>query len=127
VQLVRHRRQLGLAFAAAHAVHAVHIRRLYAVTHPERPLPVWAAVGGTVAYAFVGAMAATSWDGAVRRLGPARWRTLHLVGGHVILGTFSYDFLWHAPVIRRRPDLFSALTAAIWALRVRADAIHKAA
>jgi hypothetical protein len=125
-RLLRYRRQLGLAFVSAQTIHAVHIRRLYVATRPDRPVPLTIAALGIVGFAFATAMAATSWDGAVRRMGARRWRLLHTVGGHFILGTFSYDFLVHAPVIRRKPDLpFAALTLGIWTVRARADRLGR--
>jgi methionine sulfoxide reductase heme-binding subunit len=125
-QLLRYRRQLGLSFAAAQVIHAFHIRRLYVATRPERPVPPMIAALGSVAFAFMGAMAATSWDGAIRRMGPRRWRALHTVGGHFILGTFTYDFLIHAPFIRRSPDLpFGALNLGVWIVRARADRLGR--
>jgi DMSO/TMAO reductase YedYZ heme-binding membrane subunit len=125
-RLLRYRRQLGLAFASAQTIHAVHIRRLYLATRPDRPVPPTIAALGVVGLAFMTAMAATSWDGAVRRMGTRRWRALHTIGGHFILGTFSYDFLVHAPIIRRKPDLpFAALTVGIWMVRARADRLGR--
>lgn len=124
--LLRHRRQLGLSYASAHSVHVLLLRRLYRSSRNDPPVPRVVAALGSVGLALSAAMAATSWDGAVRRLGPARWHLLHTVGGHFLLATFSYDFLLHAPFKRRRPAwVFGPLTIAVWALRGRAGRLGR--
>lgn len=78
----RNRRYLGLSFAASHLVHAIAIGMLV----DEAPAVFWtlsnvgSIVTGAIAYLFILAMAATSFDGAVRLLGTRAWRILHGVG-----------------------------------------------
>ena len=79
----RNRRQLGVTFAASHALHAL------AIIAFARMDPVGFAgatslasyVFGGIGYAFIIAMTATSFDRTTAALGPRTWRALHLVGG----------------------------------------------
>ena len=89
--LLRNRRQLGLAFAASHAVHGVAIIA-YAALHPQHfaqhvavrpPLP------GLIAYGLIVAMALTSSNRAQSFLGMRAWKILHGVGGLYIWVAFS--------------------------------------
>jgi DMSO/TMAO reductase YedYZ heme-binding membrane subunit len=114
-RVVAHRRALGVGFAAAHAVHlAALIGALRAAG--ESPDPVTAGVGGA-AFAATFAMAATSNDAAVRRLG-RHWRTLHRAGLHLIWLVFAFtyvtrlerDVVFYAP--------FAALALAALAARL---------
>jgi DMSO/TMAO reductase YedYZ heme-binding membrane subunit len=86
----RNRRQIGLAFAVSHACHAaalVTFARIAPATFHEQADPAMFVFGG-LAYLFVIAMAATSFDRTAAWLGPRRWRLLHLVGGYDIWLTF---------------------------------------
>jgi DMSO/TMAO reductase YedYZ heme-binding membrane subunit len=75
--LLRERRGLGLAFAAAHTV---HLGAIFGVlSHSEAPDLV-ALAGGGLAYLLMFAMAATSNDAALRWLGARTWRGLHATG-----------------------------------------------
>ena len=66
--LRRNRRYTGLSFALAHFLHLLAIIALF-VTLGEMPDLV-TIVGGGLAYLFIAAMAATSNDWSVRKLGP---------------------------------------------------------
>ena len=86
----RNRRQIGLAFAVSHACHAaalVAFARIAPATFHEQADPAMFVFGG-LAYLFIIAMAATSFDRTAAWLGPRRWRLLHLVGGYDIWLTF---------------------------------------
>lgn len=87
--LRRRRRQVGLSFAAAHTVHlavlAVHL--LDEQFWPGWPLIVFGGFG----YVLMWAMAATSNDAAVARLGP-RWKRLHRVGAGTLAAIFFYIY-----------------------------------
>lgn len=88
--LRRHRRQFGLAFAVSHGFHAaalVTLARLAPTVFASlTDLPMY--VFGGLAYLFIIAMAATSFDRSAAWLGPRRWRLLHLVGGWDLWLTF---------------------------------------
>jgi methionine sulfoxide reductase heme-binding subunit len=88
--LRRHRRQFGLAFAVSHGLHAVALvtlaRTAPAVFAGLTDLPMY--VFGGLAYSFIIAMAATSFDRSAAWLGPRRWRVLHLIGGWDLWLTF---------------------------------------
>jgi methionine sulfoxide reductase heme-binding subunit len=82
------RRAIGLAFTSSLGVHALAILRL-ATLESEILLPNLSVLGGALGIVFVGAMAATSNDAAIRRLGRARWRQLHQAGQIFLLGVFA--------------------------------------
>jgi len=73
------RRALGLAFAAAITVHGGAILVLSTFDEALLTFDV-SVIGGGFGFLMVFAMAATSTDAAVRRLGGAKWRALHNLG-----------------------------------------------
>ena len=73
--LLKHRRQLGVAFAA---VMTAHLWFLLWLNGPVVPIP------GMIIYAFIFLMLITSFEGPTRALGPKRWRILHKTGLYVI-------------------------------------------
>lgn len=88
--LRRNRRQFGLSFAMSHLIHALAIVALWGTD----PATFWTltnkatiAAGG-IAYLFIAALAATSFDAMVRRLGPTAWGWLHWIGGWFIAISF---------------------------------------
>jgi sulfoxide reductase heme-binding subunit YedZ len=84
------RRQLGVSFAVSHLVHAAV---LIALASLDRPLfmsltnPVSLATGG-LAYVFIIAMAATSFDRTAAIIGRRAWRLLHMSGAWYIWISF---------------------------------------
>lgn len=88
------RRWLGLSFALSHALHGIAVVALATLD----PVLFWTLTnpanlaGGGLAYGFIALMAATSWDGAVRRLGRRRWSLLHTVGLHYIWLVFLVSY-----------------------------------
>lgn len=80
--LRRNRRQLGLAFAMSHLIHALAIVTLYR-TDPEtfwtltNPATI---INGSAGYLFIVLLAATSFDRVVRAIGPKAWGWLHWLG-----------------------------------------------
>jgi sulfoxide reductase heme-binding subunit YedZ len=90
----RNRRTLGVTFAASHAMHAIAIA-CFAVMDPAgyaaATSPASYVFGG-IGYAFIIAMAATSFDRTAAALGPRAWRLLHLVGGYYLLFQFTVSF-----------------------------------
>ncbi|MFP8874680.1 MAG: hypothetical protein VCB42_09170, partial [Myxococcota bacterium] len=68
-------------------------------------------------YAFMFAMAATSNDASVRRLGAWRWRMLHTAGGWYIWFIFAFTYL---PLVLADPQYapFGVLILAVPVLRI---------
>jgi sulfoxide reductase heme-binding subunit YedZ len=115
----RNRRYLGATFAASHAIHAVVII-CFAQMDPAG-FAVEASVGsyifGGIGYAFIVAMAATSFDRSAAVIGPRAWRILHLTGGYYLWFQFMVAFG------KRIPDmplsaLFLIPLLAVMALRL---------
>src|SRR4030095_1698456 len=91
--LLRNRRQIGVSFAVSHAVHLAAILAL-AARFPATFQPgAVTVVGGGLGYVFVAAMAATSSDAAVRRLGARRWKLLHRIGLWWLFVIFASSYL----------------------------------
>ena len=119
----RNRRTLGVTFAASHAIHAVAIV-CFAMMDPAGYAAETSAasyVFGGIGYAFIIAMAATSFDRAATAIGPRVWRILHLTGGYYLLFQFMVAFG------KRIPDmplygLFLIPLLAVMALRLIAMA-----
>lgn len=91
------RRYLGVGFAAAHYLHLGGLVAL-AIAFPDpfvQELDVTIA-GGVLAYAFIGAMALTSFDRTAAWLGPKRWRVLHTVGGYYVWVVFARAYITRA-------------------------------
>jgi len=108
--LVRVRRGLGLGFATAHTVHLAALAIYNAVVANVPSLTTLA--GGGVAYLAMYAMAATSNDWSVRRLG-RNWKRLHTFGAYWIWGifTFSYGSRVASGMVFFLPELALALAA----------------
>lgn len=88
----RNRRQLGLAFAVSHGIHALAILA-FAHLDPAQFMAHTNAVTfvtGGIAYGFIAAMALTSFDRTAAWLGPRAWRMLHWVGGYYLLISFLF-------------------------------------
>ncbi|ASJ91930.1 ferric reductase-like transmembrane domain-containing protein [Porphyrobacter sp. CACIAM 03H1] len=98
--LVRNRRWFGLSFAFSHLMHAL----LLVMFLNADPVTFWSMVktinlvlGGT-GYLFITLLAATSFDGAVRKLGPARWKQFHTLAVWVVWGNFVLSNAKRIPV-----------------------------
>jgi sulfoxide reductase heme-binding subunit YedZ len=96
--LRRNRRQLGVAFAASHFTHAIAIG-LYAALQPNafhdhtrsmNPIP------GIIAYVFIAAMTATSFDRTAAWLGRRGFGILHTLGSIYVWFAFLNAFLTRA-------------------------------
>ncbi|MCK1638496.1 hypothetical protein IVA95_13010 [Bradyrhizobium sp. 157] len=117
--LRRNRRYLGVSFAASHAIHAVAIA-CFAVMDPigyAAATSIASYIFGGIGYAFIIAMAATSFDRTAAAIGPRAWRRLHLMGGYYLLFQFMVSFG------KRIPDmplyaLFLIPLIAVFALRM---------
>src|ERR1700744_986501 len=119
----RNRRQLGVTFAASHALHALAIIA-FALLDPvgyAGATSLASYIFGGIGYALIIAMTATSFDRTAAALGPRAWRALHLVGGYYLLLQFTVSFG------KRIPDmplyaLFLIPLALVFALRMIAMA-----
>jgi sulfoxide reductase heme-binding subunit YedZ len=90
----RNRRYLGVTFAGSHAIHAVAIA-CFAVMSPALFAEATNAASyifGGIGYAFIIAMAATSFDRTAAAIGPRAWRILHLTGGYYLWFQFMVSF-----------------------------------
>ena len=99
-RLVRERRGIGLGFCAAHMVHLAAI--LLWLGHGGQADTATLA-GGGLAYLFLFAMAATSNDAAVRRLGARRWLALHTAGQFYLWFVFAQTYLGRVLASDARP------------------------
>jgi hypothetical protein len=85
------RRYFGVSFAVSHAL---HLAALIVLARTDNDLfwtltkPMTIALAG-LAYLFIAAMTATSFDRTAAWLGACRWRVLHLVGGWYVWLTFA--------------------------------------
>lgn len=86
----RNRRQLGLAFAVSHGLHALAILAFARLDPVEfmAATSIASYITGGIAYVLIIAMAATSFDRTAAWLGPRAWRVLHGVGGYYLVITF---------------------------------------
>jgi len=84
------RRRLGLSFALSHAAHLLAIIALVEVVFGGDYSQLGDIVGGSVIYFFIFAMAATSNNASVKKLGAKNWVRLHKTGSYLIwTGLFS--------------------------------------
>jgi DMSO/TMAO reductase YedYZ heme-binding membrane subunit len=122
---LRNRRYLGLAFAVSHLVHAVAILLLLrwdAALFWTLTKPVNIVTGG-LAYAFILAMAATSFDRTAAWLGRGRWRVLHRLGVWYIWVSFLVAFGKRIP--ENGPAYWLPVVALIAALALRLAAARR--
>lgn len=110
--LLLNRRYLGVSFAVAQFSHLAAVLALARVAPEFRFAPTSVIFGG-LAYVFVAAMAATSFDRTAAWLGPARWRRLRLVGGWYIWLIFVTSFLPRA--VFQRSVLYVAIAVLLLA------------
>jgi DMSO/TMAO reductase YedYZ heme-binding membrane subunit len=121
--LLSDRRSLGLAFATAHTVHLAALVTFSAMAGQALQLPQL--IGGGGAYGMMFAMAATSNDASVRRLGPRNWKRLHRVGVHWLW--FVFAFTYAGRIASGRPQFIPMLALAVLALALRIAARSRAA
>ncbi|MES1198968.1 MAG: hypothetical protein ABUS48_03205 [Pseudomonadota bacterium] len=96
--LLYNRRGVGLGFAFAHFIHAYFFLGAILVFGHQTTLTT--VLGGGIGYVFVAAMALTSNDWAVRKLG-ANWKRLHTLGGYVI--AFIFAFTYYGRIAHQQP------------------------
>ena len=91
-KFIRHqRRYIGLSFALAHTIHLVALTSFFIVME-ENPSIV-TLIGGGLGYVLVYAMALTSNDNAVKKLGLKRWKQIHWFGANYIAVIFAFTYV----------------------------------
>jgi DMSO/TMAO reductase YedYZ heme-binding membrane subunit len=91
-KFVRHqRRYIGLSFALAHTIHLVALTSFFIVME-ENP-GIVTLIGGGLGYILVYAMALTSNDNAVKKLGLKRWKQIHWFGANYIAVIFALTYV----------------------------------
>src|SRR5580704_12902274 len=88
----RNRRYLGVTFAASHGLHAIAIVRFAEMAAADFAAATSAAsyIFGSIGYAFIILMTATSFDRSASMIGPRAWRILHLTAA-IICGFSSWS------------------------------------
>lgn len=118
---VRMRRMLGLwafAYVALHVTNYVAIDQFFAWND------IWADIVkrkfitvGMVAFVILSALALTSWNGAIKRMGAKAWQRLHkLVYMAAALGCLHYIWMVKADV--REPLIHLGILAALLSIRL---------
>jgi len=105
--MLRNRRYLGVSFAVSHFIHLIAIVALAVQLGDQFKLNPATLVGGGLAYVFIAAMTATSFDRTAAWLGPRTWRRLHTTGGYWIWFIFFISYApraamvsaWYAPFV----------------------------
>lgn len=124
--LRRNRRIMGLTFAVSHSIHAVAIA-CYAAMDP----PGYAAatnlasyIFGGIGYAFITALAATSFDRTAAMIGPRAWRILHTTGVYYLWFQFMVSFGKRIPEMPNYAWFLTPLLA-VMALRIAAAVLRR--
>jgi len=117
----QNRRYLGVAFAVSHGVHLAAIfwmQHVQPVEFAQRVNAItW--VGGGLAYVFIAAMAATSFDRTAAMIGPRAWKILHTVGSYYIWLIFANSYIGRALAM---PEYIPAAAIVVLALGLRVAA-----
>lgn len=90
--LLANRRYVGVSFASSHGIHLIGIVAV-ATLSPVFASSAVTVVFGGVGYGLLLAMAATSFDGAVARLGRRRWQALHRGGMYYLWLIFVVSYV----------------------------------
>lgn len=99
--MLQNRRYLGVSFAVSHVIHLAAIVALTA-TVPTFELPPVTVVAGGIAYVFIAAMTATSFDRSAAWLGPRAWKILHTTGVYYIWLIFFISYAPRAVMVPAR-------------------------
>jgi methionine sulfoxide reductase heme-binding subunit len=94
----QNRRYLGVSFAASHGVHLAALLTLYRIAPDEflyDGIAITLIFGG-LAYVFIAAMTATSFDRTAAAIGPRAWKILHTVGSYYIWLIFLNSYATRA-------------------------------
>jgi methionine sulfoxide reductase heme-binding subunit len=87
----QNRRNLGLPFAYAHGIHLVALSSYMWVSGEQRTPD--SLIIGTLVYLMIFAMALTSSNNAVAKMGLVKWKRLHRIGVHSIAFVFVLIYL----------------------------------
>jgi sulfoxide reductase heme-binding subunit YedZ len=119
----RNRRYLGVTFAASHALHAVALVFFANMDPPgfAGATNLASYVFGSIGYAIIIAMTATSFDRTAAAIGPRAWRILHLAGGYYLWIQFMVSFGKRVPAMPLY-SLFLIPLLAVMAVRLIAMA-----
>jgi len=119
--LLRNRRYVGVSFAFSHFVHLGALIA-FALISPEfvAGLDATTLIGGGLAFAFIGAMAATSNDRAVAALGRTNWQRLHKLGAYYIWISFAQAYIPRALFVSPAYALPAVLLVVALGLRIYA-------
>jgi len=90
--LVRIRRSLGLGYALIMAAHVCAIGA-YQMTAGSESIDIVSGIGGGLGFVLIGALAATSNDAAIRRLGARNWKRLHAAALHWLWVIYTVTYL----------------------------------
>lgn len=90
--LIRIRRSLGLGYALIMAAHVCAIGA-YQMTAGSESIDIVAGIGGGTGFVLIGALAATSNDNAMRRLGVRNWKRLHTGTLHWLWVIYTVTYL----------------------------------
>jgi sulfoxide reductase heme-binding subunit YedZ len=114
----QNRRYLGVSFAVSHGVHLAAILWLQHVRPVEFAQSVNAItwIGGGLAYAFIAAMTATSFDRTAQMIGPRAWKVLHTIGSYYIWLIFANSYIGRALAM---PEYIPAAALVLLALGLR--------
>jgi hypothetical protein len=114
----QNRRYLGVSFAVSHGVHLAAIfwlQHVQPVEFAERVNAItW--IGGGLAYVFIAAMTATSFDRTAAMIGPRAWKILHTVGSYYIWLIFANSYIGRALAM---PEYIPAAALVVIALGLR--------
>ena len=107
--LMNYRRQLGLGFATAHAFHLAALTLL--LLNLEGFSVTASLAVAAFGYAVTTALAVTSNNWSVRRLGVKRWRLLHTTGINILMLYFFVAF--SAALIQKGGTVYAVYVLAI--------------
>lgn len=113
----QNRRYFGLSFALSHFTHLGWILTLRAIAPAElagTTVLTW--LLGGLAYVFIAAMTATSFDRTARALGPKAWMLLHTIGAYYVWLIFANSFISRA---LQMPGYILPALAVVGALMLR--------
>jgi hypothetical protein len=104
--MLANRRYLGVSFAASHGIHLLAILALFGVA-ADFSINMGTLIAGGLAYVFLAAMTATSFDRTAAWLGPRRWHLLHKTGMYYCWFIFFISYLprmlvesiWYLPFV----------------------------
>jgi hypothetical protein len=111
------RRYLGVSFALSHFVHLGAILTLRAIAPEEfaATTPATWILGG-LAYVFIAAMTATSFDRTARAIGSRAWSILHTTGACYVWIVFANSYISRALTM---PEYIVPAAAVVVALTLR--------